>query len=194
MAKRAATTGEIVLGWVAILCFGVTLYVLVYFGFPWVTGIVSDIDLRVGAGILALVGTTVTVILKNRLEEAATRRERLLEKKIPLLERFVALIFDLFRGVKGVKAPLAEKDMIGRMIDITQDSVIWASDDVLRAFGTFRQVSQDQAAGKVPPVQALFTIEDLLFAIRKEVGHKNKDLKRGGILRLFINDIGKAST
>ena len=84
-----------------------------------------------------------------------------------------------------MKAPLTEKDMIGRMIDITQDSVIWASDDVLRAFGTFRQVSQDQAAGKVPPVQALFTIEDLLFAIRKEVGHKNKDLKRGSILRLF---------
>ena len=75
------------------------------------------------------------------------------------------------------------------MVNITQELTIWGSDDMLRAYHTFRVATLSQAAGKATPLQTIFAVEDLLMAIRKDVGHKNKDLKRGSILRLFINDL-----
>ena len=75
------------------------------------------------------------------------------------------------------------------MVNITQDLVIWGSDDMLRQFRAFREATLKQAAGKAQPLETLLAVEDLLMAIRKDAGHKNKGLKRGSILRLFINDL-----
>ena len=35
----------------------------------------------------------------------------------------------------------------------------------------------------------LYVVEDLLLAIRKDLGHKNKNLTKGKILGLFVNDL-----
>jgi hypothetical protein len=35
----------------------------------------------------------------------------------------------------------------------------------------------------------MFLIEDVMFAIRKDLGHGNKRLTQGDVLALFINDI-----
>ena len=35
----------------------------------------------------------------------------------------------------------------------------------------------------------MFQTEKIFYAIRHDLGHKNKNLERGDILRLFINDI-----
>ena len=35
----------------------------------------------------------------------------------------------------------------------------------------------------------MFIYEDLIRAVRKDLGHKNKDLTKGKLLSLFINDI-----
>ena len=35
----------------------------------------------------------------------------------------------------------------------------------------------------------LFAYEDLLYAVRRDLGHGNRGLKRGDILALFVNDI-----
>lgn len=35
----------------------------------------------------------------------------------------------------------------------------------------------------------LATVEDFLFAIRKDLGHKHTKITRGEILRLYINDV-----
>jgi len=37
----------------------------------------------------------------------------------------------------------------------------------------------------------LCLIEDILIAIRKDLGHKNKGIHRGKILGLFITDFAK---
>lgn len=37
----------------------------------------------------------------------------------------------------------------------------------------------------------LFEVEELLMAIRKDLGHSNKGISRGKILSLFVNDINE---
>jgi hypothetical protein len=42
--------------------------------------------------------------------------------------------------------------------------------------------------------QGLFLIENVLFAIRSDMGHSNKGLKQGDLLTLFTNDMDKIMT
>ena len=39
------------------------------------------------------------------------------------------------------------------------------------------------------PAKSLFVLENMLFAIRRDLGHKNKNLKQGDLLSLFVTDI-----
>ena len=72
------------------------------------------------------------------------------------------------------------------LADITQELVIWSSDDVIDAFYKFRMENIEDEK-QAPTSNILFRIEDLLIAIRKDLYHKM--VKRGKILGLFINDI-----
>ena len=183
------TTSSMILGLVAIAGILVATYFIV--AMLW-EGL-SSLDPRIGAGIASVViGGVIAGAFRMRLkriDEAAVLREQLRDKKIPTLEQLVAMIFDAQFAAKKGNPPLDEKELIKRMVNITQELVIWGSDDMLNAYHTFREATFKQAAGTAHPMQTVYAVEDLLMAIRKDVGHKNKDLKRGSILRLFINDL-----
>ena len=80
--------------------------------------------------------------------------------------------------------------MIKFMAEVTQELVIWGSDEMIDAFYKFRMKSIDSANGaKQEPNEILFTVESLLLAIRKDLGHKNKNMPKGKLLGLFVNDL-----
>lgn len=62
--------------------------------------------------------------------------------------------------------------------------VVWGDDEVIQAWATFKK-SSDEGAG----IQSVIAMEDVLFAIRRSMGHSNKALGRGDLLSLFVNDI-----
>lgn len=81
------------------------------------------------------------------------------------------------------------------IVTFTQKITIWGSDEVVKAYASFRRrsatlqelsMSQDQV---LSTVQMLLTFEEILFSIRLDVGHKNKGLEQGDLLSLFITDI-----
>lgn len=43
--------------------------------------------------------------------------------------------------------------------------------------------------GEALTLESINLTENLLLAIRKDMGHKNKGLQQGDILSLFINDV-----
>jgi hypothetical protein len=67
---------------------------------------------------------------------------------------------------------------------------IWTSDAVLREFARFRSglVQQKDTPN---PAQAIKLIEDLILAIRHDLGHQNVGLSAGDILSVFITDAYK---
>ena len=113
------------------------------------------------------------------------------EKKIPTYEKIINFIFSLTFAEKLGKEKPSEKEMIKFMVEITQELVIWGSDEMLNAFYKFRTISIENVDNSNPknPHNVLFMVEDLLLEIRKDLGHKNKNILRGKILGLFINDL-----
>ena len=156
--------------------------------------VLSSVDPKLGVGLVTASATILvslfSVLVSKHLERKAEILAHLREKKIPTYEKIINFIFSLtFAEKVGRKQP-SEKEMIKFMAEITQELVIWGSDEMLEAFYKFRMMSIENADGNSEnPYNVLFMVEDLLLAIRKDLGHKNKNLSRGKILGLFVNDL-----
>src|SRR5690606_2458948 len=100
----------------------------------------------------------------------------------------IEFIFLITFAEKLGKKQLSEKEMIQFFADTTRDLVIWGSRDMVKAFGDFgEQLVDSSTAGDAKKIMS--AVEDLLFAVRKDLGHRHVGSKRGDILRLYVNDL-----
>ena len=115
-----------------------------------------------------------SVLVSKHLERRATISAHLREKKIPTYEKIISFIFRITFADKLGKDRLTEKEVMQFMAEITQELVIWGSDDMLEAFYNFRKKSiENSNENKEDSYKILFIVEDLLLAIRKDLGHAN---------------------
>lgn len=169
--------------------------VFVYGFYAWmreVWEIFSSVDPKLGAGMIAASATVIvsviTVVFSKRQEHKIDVQNQLRERKVPVYERIIEFIFLItFADKLGKKQP-SEKEMIKFFANTTKDLVIWGSKDIVKAFGDFRD-GLTKLPNNQDPAFILAVVEDLLFAIRKDLGHQHIGTKRGDILRLYINDL-----
>ena len=156
--------------------------------------IFSSVDPKLGVSIIAASGTIIvtliSVLVSKHLDRKAQILAHLREKKVPIYEKIINFIFSFtFAEKLGEKQP-TEKEIIKFFAEVTQELVIWGSDEIIDAFYKFRMENIDNANGiQSEPTEILFTVENLLLAIRKDLGHKNQNIPRGKLLSLFINDL-----
>jgi hypothetical protein len=84
-----------------------------------------------------------------------------------------------------------EKEIIGFLTSYTPKIIMWGSDEVLREFYLFRDISLKVESDPDKVFDVIRKFEEVLFSIRRDLGHKNKGLKEGNILGLFVNDVEK---
>ena len=156
--------------------------------------IFSSVDPKLAVGIIAasttIIVSLISVLVSKYLERKAQILAHLREKKVPTYEKIINFIFSItFAEKLGEKQP-SEKEMIKFMAEITQELVIWGSDEMIDAFYMFRMQSIDNSKSEMESsTDILFTVENLLLAIRKDLGHKNKNMPKGKLLGLFVNDL-----
>ncbi|WP_412495000.1 hypothetical protein [Shewanella algae] len=164
-------------------------------GYELLVAIVSvfkSVDPKLGAGMIAASATVlvsvVSVLFSKKQEHKVDIENQLREKKIPIYENIIEFIFLITFAEKLGKAQPTEQEMIAFFADTTRDLVIWGSKDIVQAFGNFKDMLGSCAANG-DTAGMLATVEDFLFAIRKDLGHKHTKITRGEILRLYINDV-----
>ncbi|RUQ29197.1 MAG: hypothetical protein EKK68_12980 [Candidatus Competibacteraceae bacterium] len=190
MESQAQEKKQIALGLFLVCLLAFTVYLL----FSKIWSVFSSINPILGAGFVAASATIIvslmSVLVSKHLERRATISAHLREKKIPTYEKIISFIFIITFADKLGKDRLTEKEVMQFMAKITQELVIWGSDDMLEAFYNFRKKSiENSNENKEDSYKILFIVEDLLLAIRKDLGHANKKISRGKILGLFINDL-----
>ena len=154
----------------------------------------SILDPKLTAALLAASATilvsVISVIFSKRQEQRVAIENQLREKKVPVYEEIINFIFRITFAEKLSKKQPSEKEMIKFFADTTRDLVIWGSHDMIKAFSEFREElvrlfdKHDNA-----PWAIVACVEDLLIAIRNDLGHKHKNIQRGEILRLYITDL-----
>lgn len=104
-------------------------------------------------------------------------------KKLELYEEFITF-FLLIMGKEGVVKRPSQKEIMDFFVKSNPLIVTYGSNEVIEKWGKLRVTLADGE-----PEKNLFLIEDLMQAIRKDLGHSKKGSARGDILRLFVNDI-----
>lgn len=108
------------------------------------------------------------------------------KQKSEIYEEFIQFLFDALLSNKLGKPAVDEQKMAEYFAKFNQRMIVWGSDEVMKEYILFRARSAN--AANLPPKKMLQTWEQLLYAIRRDLGHNNKDLDEGDLLRLFIND------
>ncbi len=149
----------------------------------------SQIATAIVAGSVTIALSVLGVVITKSYERRAALERDSRTKRIPVYEDFVGFVFRLFQQGKPHTKKMTEAEMVKVLLECTQKLAVWSSDEVLREFGRFRTLAVQQEKAVNPPDTVMFALEDLMFAIRRDLGYKNAGLRRGDLLRLFINDI-----
>lgn len=144
----------------------------------------------VATGIIAAITTilvsVVSVLISKHLEQRNNILKELREKKTPVYEELLEFLFRVMHGEKAGLTPLSEAELIGKFSGITQRLIIWGSDEVVHSLYYFRRSMNN---GDKASTYMLIAFEEILLAIRKDLGHHNKKLTHGKILGTFVNDL-----
>lgn len=149
----------------------------------------KEIGTALVAGIFTVTVTIISVYTTKYFERKKIIEQTLRDKKCPVYEEFVQFILKII--IK--KDDVTQDEMLNFIINFTQKIIIWGSDDVLQKWQVFRNttinLSNVQDQSPLHTQLNMVALENLLFAIRKDIGYKNNNIKQGDILRLFITDI-----
>lgn len=148
--------------------------------------------------VVALIAGMVTMIgyfLTRYFERKKIIEQQIREQKLPVYEEFVSFVFKIMSDVKnGQKTD--DKEMEKFMMNFNKKSIIWLSDRSLIAYLKWKnaaaKISTDPQKSDIQnSIKQMLVLEEMFYEFRKDIGHSNKDLKRGDILSLFINDLDK---
>ena len=182
------------------LVLGFLVLGLLFFGAYWVISRVWDAlssAQAIGAGIVAatLTGAVAiaTTFINKHLDRKAQVVFQLREKKVPIYENIIQLVYDFALAGKAGRTKLSKEESLQRMATITEQLTIWGSDDLLKEYHRFRMsaIRQGSTKEKTAPLETLRSVADLMLAVRKDLGHQNKEVDRRTVLGLFVNDLPK---
>jgi hypothetical protein len=174
-------SGLLALGILAVCLLGVVLATrgLVH----WFTGLGKDQALA----LVALGGLVLTPLISfattRAIETKKLTGQAALDHKIALYEGFVEFFVEMM-GLSG--GPGLNEDKIKeRMAAMTPAMLIYASNDFLKQWREFKKVSNNGVEGAA----LVFQMENVLKALRKDLGHSSFLSTKGDILAIFVNDI-----
>lgn len=111
-------------------------------------------------------------------------REEIRKNKTPIYEEIVNFFFNTILHEKLHGKPMPEKKMLSFFVDLTPRLVAWGGDDVVKAFARFRSCAIEE---NNDPLEIMRRFQALLIAIRRELGHKTKNMDED-LVRLYLND------
>jgi membrane protein implicated in regulation of membrane protease activity len=149
----------------------------------WVLATLSS---ETAAGIIAAAATVLvsvlTLVLSKRYEHQREIEQEHRKQKTPIYEDFIAQLFKVMMGGKYGNAKVTEDELMIFFSEFAQKMLIWGSDKVVQQYVIYRSGGTDDG------LQHMIRLENLIYAIRADLGHKNAGLKQGDMFRLFIND------
>lgn len=166
-----------------------------YLGYKFVEISIDNIDKVDSNIVVALIAGTITILgyfITRYLERKKQIEQEIRKQKLPIYEEFLDFIFKFMVGNR--KNNISEQDLEQFMFNFNKKSIIWLSDESLKAYVNWRtalnRISGNEKNDKGTLTQ-LIEFEKLLLAFRKDIGHSNQNLNSGDILSVFINDIDK---
>ncbi len=109
------------------------------------------------------------------------------EKKVAYKE-FTRILVQLLKGQKE-NNPIPQKELVDAMYKFRGEMIVWGGTDTINAFDEYLKNAELDDGADASNV--LLVVDDLLRAMRKELGHNDDSLKRGRIVGMLLDGDGK---
>lgn len=167
----------------------------------------SFISNEIIVGIIGATVTLVSLIWSKYLEAKISITKELREKKKPTYEKVIRYILKIKEQTNQPKSKQQNKEeeeeanQRKELLDIAGDLIIWASDDVLKkwieivkvAVGNYEKELKGPGSDSSHD-GTISKIDIVLREIRKDLGHKNKNIKEDEIMSMLFRDIKAKNT
>jgi hypothetical protein len=147
-----------------------------------------DSLIKADPGISAAVIGAIGVMAAGIWSHYSTRRREInsrhfIEKKNAYM-RLINLIFDLFKAIKN-DTEITEKVLFERLFEFKQELMVWGDQAVIDALEIY-ELKSNELLNEKDPSASLLVVDDLLRAIRKDLGHNDSQLKRGSLVGMLL--------
>jgi len=135
---------------------------------------------------LVIVVLISTVWSKKREYKYLIEKE-LRDKREEAYKKLIDIIYEVNANPSNQNNVISDKT-ISDMFEFSKDLTLWGSNEVIKKWARFRHYHKGLDNRNI-----LLVLEDILFSIRKDMGHKKgifigTKLKEKDLLSLFIND------
>lgn len=144
--------------------------------------IVRAADANVQASLVGLFGVFVTGLLTNVYTKRREINARHFSEKREAYAKIIDVIVDAMSFAKSGKSG-APKHLTNKMIASKKELMIWGGSEVIQLWNKFELES---ASNNTDPDNVLVLMEQVLRALRRDLGHDDHSLEFGNLIGLFI--------
>lgn len=157
---------------------------LIYAFFRYISTVPKELGAALVAAGTTILVATVTVMIGRHYERKKELDALYRDKKTEIYDEFLKEFFDLFFNAGKSTEDTSEKDLVPFLQEFTRKLVLWSGPEVIEAFVSWK----DHLGKGVPDAQSIFLTEAFLTAIRNDLRHSNKGLRRGFFAKLFLKE------
>ena len=166
----------------AIVAGVVTLVGWVFYGFfQYLSAVPKELGAALVAGTATVFVATITVMLGRYYERKKELDALYRDKKTEIYDEFLKEFFSLFWNSDNADP---EIDLVPFLQEFTRKIVLWTGPEVIEAFASWK----DHLSKGVPDANSVFLTEAFLLAIRRDLRHSNKGIRKGFFARLFLRE------
>lgn len=150
-----------------------------------INGPLKTVDKTVLSALIVAFFSLITFLLSKFFELRQHQIITLRENKAKVYSKLSELFFALLKSIKlssaGNEQDLKEiNSLVDQIYSCNKDLIVWGSDDVVTKFVSYRENYRN-------PDLIFSTMGNLFLSIRKDLGHKNKNLPPEELLKIFVD-------
>ncbi|EFM40157.1 hypothetical protein HMPREF0379_0081 [[Eubacterium] yurii subsp. margaretiae ATCC 43715] len=155
----------------------------------WIGEMTSKMDavviVALITGAVSISGVVLSSIVSKVLEYRQNIKRYLYEKREEPYSEFIEMVYKIQKNAKD-SAELPEEEILQDTMNFSKKLTLWGSNRVIKKWLDFRRNGQEE---NVDSMKNLLVLEEIIFEMRRDMGHNKIGLKQGDILSFFINDI-----
>lgn len=162
--------------------FGCIVAVLVGWFIWYFVVSIQEADANAKAGIIGVLGVFVVTILTHFFIRKREINARHFLEKREAYGKIMEIIFNIIASTKSGKSGV-DKELTNKMMMFKKELIIWGGHEVIRSWNDFE--IESEKPNRDPNI-ILAAMEHVLRAIRKDLGHNDRQLKFGSLFGLLI--------
>lgn len=151
---------------------------------------ISKIDAVIIVAFITGVITIVSNVIMRILDSREETKRYLYSKREEAYIDFISMVYKLQKQTKN-KIKYSDTEMQEDISKFSEKLTLWGSNKTIKKWLKFREYSIN---GNNNSTDILFSLEDIIFEIRNDMGQKKGifyRLNKGDILKFFVNDVDK---